>query len=674
MKFKPLLLRIKKDIDRAEIVSFDVFDTLLLRPYLEPMDLFTHIERAKNIPCFCVDRYEAELKARRRNQLRENVTFDEIYGEIDENFRSLKQTELDWEMMVLRQNPEMKQVWDYVKSTGKTIIVASDMYLPTDFIAKALEKNGYSGYDHLYVSGELGKTKARGTLYGHILAELGISPGNMLHIGDNEESDYRQPKKLGIRAVRYRQVKAQFFRHNRRARFFGNELGYNLGASIMLMVLAMRWHRKMLGLLETSYWEDLGYEYAGPVAYGYSRFIESEVKADKSSQILFVARDGYTLQKVFNTFNSGIRTDYVYAPRFLNLFYRLDYSRLWDKKYIKDLVDYYRVRSPQLAALAESTKLEEPIDHHMFISENRKLFEAAANREFAHYGDYLSKIVSDRSVKIYSVDTSTANFSSQRLIEDVLGMPVIGLYWSISQCTFNDISGSRQFRYNFSNIYDNRQFVGNTRVGFEFGDTVDVNTKNWDFMEFLLTAPEYPVKNITADGQPVYDSDPSDYEKTRKKLYSVVSDNALTFAEDVKEMFNGTDIFLSGKVLVKWVNYFCDNPTPSDIENISVMRHAGGISHEEYRPVFSTRISLFQALRHPIKAIRELKMVPAPWRTGLQTLILCIAKPLRVRIRGLKQICIIILPRLEKRLFTFSLNLSRKCFYQIIVGNKESKK
>lgn len=34
-----LLEKIKKQIDKSSAVSFDIFDTLLLRPYLNPTDL-----------------------------------------------------------------------------------------------------------------------------------------------------------------------------------------------------------------------------------------------------------------------------------------------------------------------------------------------------------------------------------------------------------------------------------------------------------------------------------------------------------------------------------------------------------------------------------------------------------------------------------------------------------
>ncbi|MDY5872108.1 MAG: hypothetical protein SPJ57_02625, partial [Candidatus Methanomethylophilaceae archaeon] len=58
-------------------VSIDIFDTLLVRPYVEPKDLFVHIEKEYDSPGFCRERMDAE----RRNRDPENgeVTFDAIY-------------------------------------------------------------------------------------------------------------------------------------------------------------------------------------------------------------------------------------------------------------------------------------------------------------------------------------------------------------------------------------------------------------------------------------------------------------------------------------------------------------------------------------------------------------------------------------------------------------------
>ena len=55
-----LLDKIKNKINKADIVSFDIFDTLLLRPYCKPSDLFYHIGQVKKMPFFATLRQETE--------------------------------------------------------------------------------------------------------------------------------------------------------------------------------------------------------------------------------------------------------------------------------------------------------------------------------------------------------------------------------------------------------------------------------------------------------------------------------------------------------------------------------------------------------------------------------------------------------------------------------------
>lgn len=212
-------MSIKRKINHASVVSFDIFDTLLLRPYVYPTDLFRHIERAHKRPFFFNVRTSAEYTARQISK-QEDITLDEIYAQVDAQFQDMKDVELAWEKMVLQQNPEMKAIWDYAKQSGKKIIVTSDMYLPSDFIADVLHKNGFDGWDRLYISGEIKKTKATGTLFEHVIRDLNITASKILHIGDNKKSDYINPRKYGIRAILYPQVVKNVLRHNPRLDFF----------------------------------------------------------------------------------------------------------------------------------------------------------------------------------------------------------------------------------------------------------------------------------------------------------------------------------------------------------------------------------------------------------------------------------------------------------------------
>ena len=63
-----------------------------------------------------------------------------------------------------------------------------------------MEKNGLSGISQIYISSELGLTKASGNLFSHVLKKEGLDKGlkYMVHIGDNWISDVVNAQKQGI--------------------------------------------------------------------------------------------------------------------------------------------------------------------------------------------------------------------------------------------------------------------------------------------------------------------------------------------------------------------------------------------------------------------------------------------------------------------------------------------
>ena len=648
---KLLFDEIKKDIDKVQIVSFDIFDTLLLRPYIRPTDLFLHIEKVKNKPFFCQLRQDAEREARNKRPDVEDITFDEIYDEIDNDFKSLKQVELDFENMVLTQNPELKQVYDYALEKNKKVIITSDMYLSTGFLSNVLKKNGFAKFDKIYVSGDIGKGKYTGNLYKYIINDLNVTNSkDILHIGDNKHSDYKKAQKLGIRTILYKQVARQFIESNPRISKFLERNREKLGASILVAFLAIKWQNKRCGTVnKDTYWENLGYEYAGPIAYGYSRFVEKEAVNNKLSTMLFVARDGYTLQKVFNTFSSSIKNLYAYAPRFLNLICRLDYNRD-DIKQSQAIIDYYSSQSNKIKnAYAKINKHNAKVNHK-FIQDNLSLFSPLVKKASDNYKKYLNNLVKgDGEVGI--VDTITGEFSSQRLLQYSLKNHTHGLYWGV-------------LRSKFQNNFEYSSFVSNDS---ERPNGRDVFTANWNFMEFLITSPEYPIKNITTDGSPVYDTNPTNSEIKRAEIYPIISKSAVLFAEDIKNKFGGYDIYLEGKVLIDWVNTFIDNPAHTDIKYMSEINFGVDSAHRDYIPLFVEKVSFSNFIKNPFKTLKRLRR--NIWKTVPQKVLLCLFKPISIKMRGLKQLQIAIFPSLLRQYFSISLNLSEKYFYSFFIGN-----
>ena len=648
-----LLDNIKNRIDKAEIISFDIFDTLLLRPYVKPVDLFTHIGQLQGMPFFAICRQEAEKDARVEHRSREDIRFEQIYQNIDDIFKPLQEIEISWEERVLRPNFELKQVYDYALSQNKTIVIISDMYLPTDFIAKVLRKNGYDGWERLYVSGDIGLTKGTGNLFKRVLQDFSLdTPKKVLHIGDNKHSDYKAPHKLGIECVLYKQVLEQFLDAHKYLYELHREAEQNLGLSILLSVLAYRWHEQIIkGENSFDYWSELGYLYAGPLAYGYCRFIEEVTTEQKLDFIGFVARDGYTLQKIFTLLCPSVKTEYIYAPRFLNLICRLDYARR-NIEQTSAILDYFSQENSEIKRLSSTKKLIKAKEQHNFIQNHIDLFLPIAKKNLKNYRSYISSKL-PQNAKIGMVDTITGEFSAQKLLQSALDKEIHGIYWSV-------------ILQAYKGIYSRSCFINQSSLQ----EDASVYTKNWNFIEFLLTSPEYPIKNMDRNGNPIYESNPNAAEKYRAQIYPVISAGAIKFVQDIQALFGEHNIFLDGEGLVTYINSFIENPTKRDISEMSKIKFGKDSNHTDYVPLFSESIPLREYLLHPKKTLKRIKKLI--WQTPMQIMFACLLKPISIRSKGIKRIDIYFFPYLAKQFFGAFLNISSTCSYKIIVGKKQS--
>lgn len=191
-----------------DVISFDVFDTLIFRPYIRPTELFQTVAEKTNIPNFKAIRCEMEQKAREELYKRERsteVTLDEIYKVMSRDAgieKEVKEMELSLEYQVCYANPYMRQVVEALKKYQKRMIVISDMYMNQIQICKILEYAGYDKFDAYYVSSDYRKSKSNGELYEIVKVKEGREC-SFAHVGDNIISDIKQAKKYGIHAFYY---------------------------------------------------------------------------------------------------------------------------------------------------------------------------------------------------------------------------------------------------------------------------------------------------------------------------------------------------------------------------------------------------------------------------------------------------------------------------------------
>ncbi|MDE6223988.1 MAG: HAD-IA family hydrolase, partial [Alphaproteobacteria bacterium] len=277
----------KFSILSKKIISFDIFDTLLVRPYANPNGIFLHLEKLYNKQGFPLARKMAERKAI-QNTTEEEITFDEIYDNIEDEYKFLKDKEEELEINTIQPNPEIKKLYDFAIKHNKKVIITSDMYLPKETILKILHKNGYNNFYKLYLSSDIKKTKHSGNLFKYIIDELKVKPSQILHIGDNEIADIQNAKKLGIKTLLIPKISDKFLKKNKSFQSINTN---NLFSSILLGINSIHY----INNKKEKFYNKLGYQLTAPLTYSYTKFIESECKNKNISQLFFIARDGYIL-------------------------------------------------------------------------------------------------------------------------------------------------------------------------------------------------------------------------------------------------------------------------------------------------------------------------------------------------------------------------------------------
>ncbi len=372
--------------------SFDVFDTLITRITATPKGIFALIQHClqetqkENAIFFSAYiksnffslRIGAEQVARNtycRNGI-EDVTLEQIYDVlVKEHLITEKQAEY---LCKVERRVELASVYgiseniEKVKKLleqGEQVILISDMYLDSETIHAMLEKvDPIFALIPLYVSSDKEKKgKWTGNLFRLVKEKEQVSYEAWHHYGDNQDSDYRIPKQLGILCESYQpegllEVEEEYIKK------------YESEASIQLSIGCAKIAR-IYGKKSTAY--RLGCSIGGIILYPYIHWLLEDAVIKKIKRLYFIARDGYLLKELTDCLillnNLEISTYYLYGSR---LAWRIPEGEDWKEEQMaiywrsfecmiknpSDLASFFQITEEELLPyLPEGLKQEEKI-------------------------------------------------------------------------------------------------------------------------------------------------------------------------------------------------------------------------------------------------------------------------------------------------------------------------
>lgn len=211
---------------RYDVVSFDLFDTLIRRAklsfeeiqHLAAERLMQHTDPALFGGPEAISFYRGHTSTVLRDFIsvgsREptlNVIVQRMLasraGVLSEDERrriaaDIVGFELELELDSLVVHPDAMELLRALRAAGKRVIAISDMYFsPSDMDRILAAKGLRTFFDDVFISTGIGETKHEGRAFDVVRDRLGIGAGRILHVGDNSVSDVNNAISAGWSAA-----------------------------------------------------------------------------------------------------------------------------------------------------------------------------------------------------------------------------------------------------------------------------------------------------------------------------------------------------------------------------------------------------------------------------------------------------------------------------------------
>ncbi len=339
-RFEQYLLRDQKYVHNmladpmVKVVVFDIFDTLLTRPLLDP-EKIKHIvaHRAGGEAGKLYLTFRASAESQARQKAGHDIGLDAIFTELSllsgisfHDINRLRNLEETIEQDIVSPRPEVIALMQFTLTKGKRVVLASDMYLPKSLIVNMLTHHGIIGWHAFYLSSENGYRKDTGDFYQQLLIHENVSPGEVVMIGDNEHSDVQIPDNLGIK-VQHVMRPVELARSIPRfgplveSALYSNDLHRQL---VVGMISRSNFHPLFFpdfdsaDLVPASPWA-IGYTIAGPVALSFVQWLATKATMDGMKRLYFLAREGQILKIVYDqwvsNYTNAVASDYLVLSR-----------------------------------------------------------------------------------------------------------------------------------------------------------------------------------------------------------------------------------------------------------------------------------------------------------------------------------------------------------------------
>jgi predicted HAD superfamily hydrolase len=317
-----------------DLIGFDIFDTLLCRPLINPETIkdivARHIKDEFNLS---YKKYRQKAEQQAREEIGTDVGLDDIYQKLGTmtNFSTnyltrIKQLEEKIEMESLEPRIDGIDLFNNAVATGKSVVIMTDMFLSRKTIENILSSHGINKWKELYVSNDIGLRKDNGKLYDHVLEKHNLKPDRFVMVGDNERSDLQIPLDKGATTIHFlRPVELARGLPRFSHLIESHEQRGDVDAEITLGLVVNRNFSQIQfpnfnpdSLVEVNPF-NWGYSLLGPLLTSFSQYLIRKAKEDKIKRLYFLSREGKTIKTGFDCWSKGVEkapsSDYLVISR-----------------------------------------------------------------------------------------------------------------------------------------------------------------------------------------------------------------------------------------------------------------------------------------------------------------------------------------------------------------------
>ena len=330
-------------IDAHDVISVDLFDTLVMRRTLFPADVYEIVNLRLREEGILLDNFpQRRLEAEKELCKSTFPTLLEIYQYILRKYavagvqaETLVQTEWEVDCGLVVPREELCELLQVAHRRGKLIYIVSDTFYTKVQLTALLKHCGFTGYGDILTSCEYrtGKTQR---LFQKLLEKI---PGKTcLHIGDSTDSDIDSAERSGLTACQLYSGLELF----EKAGYLGLwEKIDSLSGRIQAGMLTAKLFNSPFQFeepgrkihVDTAY--DVGYLFFGPVISGFVIWLHREIQKQGLKNIWFGARDGYLIKQLYEQIDPSANSIYFLTSRSAAI--RAGIEREEDIRYVEEL-------------------------------------------------------------------------------------------------------------------------------------------------------------------------------------------------------------------------------------------------------------------------------------------------------------------------------------------------